>query len=412
MRIFSAVLAFFVITQSSVWAEAPDKVTSLGKEAARIRKLSYRPIKSRVISQKQASAYVLRLLDKELKGEEIDIREAFLKQLRLMPQGQSSRSLYRKLYASQVRGLYNPEKKEYVVVKTGSGGGSSAGLEAMAQAMGLDMGDMFTVHELGHAIQDQHFDLVKLTKKLSPHFDRSLAAQSLIEGDASLLMLHHTLAKMGMKPSDVGGMGLGNDMGMEGLGDPNMAAAPTYFRESLSMPYNQGMTFATALHKRGGWAAVDRAFRRLPTTSEQIFHPQKYMRREKAKKVRTKGLKKTMGGYKLLGSDSGGEFTVRILETEIDGQPGAASAGWGGDRYWVYKKSKSNFVVWRTTWDSARDAKEFFDLSKRALSKMGKKSGNDRWLKNKRVYSATKRGMDVDLLLGVPTNLELKLEKR
>lgn len=395
-----------------VAAESPAKVNALGRQAAKLRQLSYKPITSKVVTQKQASAYVLRLLKKEMKGKEVDVREALVKHLGLMPMKTSSRALYRKLYASQVRGLYDPAKKVYLVVN-GAGTGSSPELDQMAKMAGLDITSMYTIHELGHAIQDQHFNLQKISKKVHSNFDRGFAAQSLIEGDASLLMMHSALAQLGMSPADMAGLGggLGGDPSMMGMGDPALAAAPTYFRESLTQPYTQGMTFASALHAKGGWASVNAAFRQLPTTSEQIFHPEKYFRREKPKKVSKTGIPSQLGGYKFLGADRAGEFTARIMELETSGIAGVASAGWGGDRYWVFKKGKSTFVIWRTTWDSENDAREFETLTRQTLAKMGKAKGKNRWLKGSKVYSYTRKGRTLNMLLGVPVKLEKTLGK-
>lgn len=409
MRLIFALLVSLLLAPT--WAESPPALNALGQEASRLRGLSYRPIKSKVVSQKEASKYVLELLDKELKGSEIDVREALVRHLGLMPANSTTRSILRKLYASQVRGLYDPAKELYLVVQ--GGGESSPEMSQMAAMAGLDVTRMYTIHELGHAIQDQHFDLKKISKNIQPSMDRSFAAQSLIEGDASLLMLHSALADLGLSPADLaglggGGMGMGGDSSMLGMSDPNLAAAPTFFREAVTQPYTIGMSFVSALHSKGGWKTVDQAFRQLPTTSEQIYHPEKYFARERPRKVNMGGIHRSVGGYKLLGYDRAGEFTARIMEMETTGLAGEASAGWGGDRFWVYQKGKSQFVVWRTVWDTARDAQEFETIVRKALSRRGTAAGQQRWVNKDGVYSYKRTGTAVNMLLGIPKSLESK----
>ena len=390
---------------------AESSISRLGQEAGKLRGLSYRSIPSQVVSQQEASAYVLRLLKKELAGKDVDVREALLKELRLMPQAADSRQIYRKIYSSQVRGLYDPAKKRYIVVR---GGKSASPTEALGASLGLNITDLYTVHELGHAIQDQHFNLTKISKKVAGRFDASFAALSLIEGDASVLMMDHALQGLGISPESVGGLSGGQNLGMDpGMltgSDPALAGAPAFFRESITGPYIYGTSFVQALKKKGGWARVNQAFRRLPTTSEQIFHPEKFVSRtERPRKVTFKELPSTIGGFKMFGEDRAGEFTVRILEQELTGMAGSAASGWGGDRFRVYQKGKQRFVLWRTVWDRPVDAREFAALARKALSRGRQSVGKDRWEEKGKLYLLESKGNKVNLKLGIPKALAAKV---
>lgn len=407
MRRFT--LTLLGICLLSGWLVAETSLGKLGRDAGRLRGLSYRDIPSRAVSQQEASAYVLRLLKKELATRQIDVREALLKELRLMPAQADSRQIYRQIYASQVRGLYDPDKKQYVVVK--GGGGGAGNLESLGAGLGLNVTDLYTVHELGHAIQDQHFNLSEISKRVADSFDQSFAASSLIEGDASVLMMDYMLGSLGLTPDALGGLGGGGmDLSLLSASDPNLASAPLFFRESVTGPYTHGTQFVTALKRQGGWKRVDRAFKRIPTTSEQIFHPEKFVQRiENPRKVSLAGLPKSIGGYAALGEDRAGEFTARIMEQELTGLAGEASAGWGGDRYRVYTKGQQRFVIWHTVWDSPRDAKEFADLAASNLARGAQKKDRESWLRGGRLYRVSRKGQKVDLQLGVPPELADKL---
>lgn len=352
-----------------------DKVRELGQQAARLRGLAYRPVVSQVVSQKECADYLLRLLDQEMQPALTQKREGFLKLLGLMPEQASMKKIYAELYTDQVRGLYDPKQKRYLVVR--SEGPTSAGqMEGLAAAMGLSMENILTVHELGHAIQDQHFQLAALSKKVAANFDEELAASSLIEGDASALMMDYAMQSVGLEADglDMGAMG-GLDQEQMMLGSsPALSKAPRFFREVLGFPYNQGMTFVGSLRGGKDWGAVNRAFRDLPESSEQILHPEKY-RRDHPKVVHLEVVPPR--GVTSLGRDTAGEFTVRCWAREKGGDEQAA-AGWGGDRYEIFRGSQGLFGVWSTVWDSDKDAREFERLALQGLGKSNKKNHVER----------------------------------
>lgn len=338
-----------------------DKIQELGRQAAVMRNLSYTPVKAQAVSQKECVAYLLRLLDEEMQPAQTNRREGFLKLLGLMPASASLKKTYAELYGEQVRGLYDPKQKRYLVVTSAASGGG----DPMAAAMGLNTDDILTVHELGHAIQDQHFGLGSLTQQVADNFDKELAASSLFEGDASLLMFAYALKAAGLDQAGVDMNALGGmDSEQMMMGQtPAVARAPRFFREVLGFPYGQGMKFVSYLKRGKDWAPVDRAFANLPESSEQIIHPEKYLR-DHPKPVQ---IEAASNPGTSLGQDTAGEFTIRCWARE-NGVGDEAAAGWGGDRYEIFRTSKGLAGIWVTTWDSDRDAQEFEKLAKKATS--------------------------------------------
>lgn len=372
---------------------AEPSLGELGQDAAKIRGLSYRKVPSAALTQQQAAAYVLRLLDKELEPGLTKTREVFLKKLGLMPAGSTFRGILGKLYASQVRGLYDPYAKKYIVVKGGQG--QDSGAEAAAAMSGLDLQGMYTVHELDHAIQDQHFQIGRIAKAVSRHGDETFAVQSLIEGEATWVMMRYAMAQAGLGEDALdqaaamaGGMTEQQvkDMGLEGMfsategmpqsmsGNSALAAAPLYFQDLLQEPYNQGLLFVTKLKKSGGWAAVNRAYTRRPLSSEQIYHPEKFLKGvDPPVKVTMSQLPKALGAYRKLGEDTAGEFTVRTLVKEAQASF-SVSNGWGGDRFASYSDGKKSFAIWYTVWDTPQDALEFYNFMRGYLPAHSKNS--------------------------------------
>lgn len=374
-------------------ASAEPSLSELGQAAAKIRGLSYRKVPSAALTQQQAAAYVLRLLDKELDPGLTKTREVFLKKLQLMPANSTFRGILGKLYASQVRGLYDPYAKKYIVVKGGQGEDSAA--EAAAAMSGLDLQGMYTVHELDHAIQDQHFQIGRMAKAVSRQGDETFAVQSLIEGEATWVMMRYAMGQAGLGEDalDQAAAAAGGiteqqvkDLGLEGMfseadgtaqpmaGNSALAAAPLYFQDLLQEPYNQGLLFVTKLKKSGGWAAVNRAYSRRPLSSEQIYHPEKFLKGvDPPVKVSLTQLPKALGAYRKLGEDTAGEFTVRALVKEAQASF-SISNGWGGDRFASYSDGKKSFAVWYTVWDTPQDAQEFYNFMRAYLPAHSKNS--------------------------------------
>jgi uncharacterized iron-regulated protein len=155
------------------------------------------------------------------------------------------------------------------------------------------------IHEMVHALQDQHFGLTKLH---DPNIggDAELARAALIEGDATYTMIEV--------------------LGKEQPHAARMLSVPLEKSRNLqnAFLYAQGARFVEALKKRGGWKAVDIRYQFPPQTTATILHPNE--------RVRTVNL----GPGKPVGELG----LIRLLLCQPATAPVsvAASAGWRGDR--------------------------------------------------------------------------------
>lgn len=82
----------------------------------------------------------------------------------------------KRILLSNIYGVYNEKTKE---------------LLALNRYRSVDwMNAMVLIHELRHAVQDDHFDIAELLKEPKAHFDdRKLAILAALEGDATFLMV-------------------------------------------------------------------------------------------------------------------------------------------------------------------------------------------------------------------------------
>jgi uncharacterized iron-regulated protein len=111
------------------------------------------------------------------------------------------------------------------------------------------------LHEMVHALQDQHFGLARL-HPASFDGDADLARAALIEGDATFTMIE-VLRK--------------DQPRVARMLDAPLAKARDLQKAFL---YAQGARYVQALKKRGGWEAVNRRYRFPPQSTAAVLHPE------------------------------------------------------------------------------------------------------------------------------------------
>ena len=191
------------------------------------------------------------------------------------------------------------------------------------------------LHEIVHALQDQHYDLRRMSR-LPGGSDAAVAAAAAIEGHAMLVA--GVLATR--KSSSHGGTKL------------------TRFVElRRGFAYTVGLRFSAELRNLGGTKAVLGSLQRFPATSEQVFHLDKYLERERAVPI---VLPVNAGGATLAGDGTFGELDVRAL-LAVFGVPRLdhVGTGWGGGRSGLYHGPAGDTVLIALDWDTERDAAEW-----------------------------------------------------
>jgi hypothetical protein len=214
------------------------------------------------------------------------------------------------------------------------------------------------VHELTHALQDQHFDLERFEKWSKTESDSRLAVTALIEGDATGVMYQYILANPLTAIKAMASMGKGSS--------EQFNNTPRVLRESFTFPYIQGADFAGRLFRKGGWEMVSSAYSSLPQSTEHILHVEKYLNGEQPIKISLPDLSAELGqDWKLIENNVNGEWGYYLTLADFmsgNEEAAAAAAGWGGDRLNVYATQKNEVVfIAQTAWDSDKDAIEFYN---------------------------------------------------
>jgi len=318
-------------------------------QVAAIRGLeAKRPVERQIISEAQLRAMLTEMFDKETPPAYLAATERLYEALDLIPADASLRDLTLDLLGGGVVGFYrDDEGKLYVVSKTGAPGANER---------------FYFAHEYDHALQDQNFTVFKDQDGILDQGDRMLARQAIYEGDGTLLM---TLwAAQNLTPGDL------QELLAASL-DPEVAAVlartPAILRTPLEFPYQTGFGFVQAANATGGWDAVNDFYARMPESTEQILHPEKYKAGEAPVKVALPAdLAERLGpGWSVSMQDTFGELQLGIWLREGGVKTATADtavAGWGGDRLAVVEGPNGAWgVVIHTTWDTEADASEFLD---------------------------------------------------
>ena len=118
-----------------------------------------------------------------------------------------------------------------------------------------------------------------------------------------------------------------------------------------------GLRFAATLQNLGGRRAVATSLARRPESTEQIFHIDKFLERERPAAV---PLPANAAGMTRASVGSFGELDVRTLLAVV-GAPAvdATGSGWAGGRTAIYRDDVSEATVVALAWDSARDAEQW-----------------------------------------------------
>lgn len=204
------------------------------------------------------------------------------------------------------------------------------------------------VHELTHALQDQHFELDR--KDIDDRDDESSSSfTAVIEGDAVRVqeMYVDSLPEKEQKEAE--------EEEMEGGGglDPSI---PRILLELLGFPYIFGPPFTRAVVQSGGQERLDALFRDPPRTSEQIIHADEFVKDgEPPLTVADPSAEEEKVDAGVVGELGLLLVLQRLLEPAVAQR---AARGWGGDRYVAWADGDKTCVRTNVVMDTPTDTAE------------------------------------------------------
>ena len=309
-------------------------------KAEEIRELPFlTPPNITVVSDAELEARVREAIEED--AEDFPADEALYKLLGLLDQEADLENLLLDLYGEQVAGFYDGDTGEIVVPAREDGFSV------------LQQGTM--IHELVHAITDQHFAFDAVFQEMidEERLDEATGYQALIEGDATMA---EVLWVQGLSQRELGEF-IADSLEID---SSTFEAAPKFIQDSLLFPYDSGLVFVQGLHTTGGWDEVNDVYSTypgLPGSSEQVITPDDYQR-DLPITVDIPAV--DIAGYTLERTSVWGEGGFRMmLDQGLGETTGAlASDGWGGDSYhqWFDGENAALLIVY--VGDTERDLEE------------------------------------------------------
>ncbi len=348
MKVARVVIVTVTLLASNAIADDADPIAN---EVSELRGLSIKKkIKRDVVDVEGLRERLVKRFDEEVSADQLAGQQLALERWGLVTHGQDVHQILIDVLTEQVAGYYDhADRTLYIVDESPS--------------------DLLVAHEIEHALQDQHFDLAKLTDLPASEGDAKLARQALIEGDGMATMIELVLARDGI-PAPWGQTDAvemtARRIELEGGAGELLERAPLVVRDLLMFPYTRGLGFVAALRARHAWSRVDQAFKKPPESTEQILHPDLYLTGDIPRKVTAK-LPASLSGWRTVQQTTWGEAGWLVLLRQhgvaLDAAETAA-AGWGGDRVAVYAPEDDDAPrhavgVGLTAWDEDVDAMEF-----------------------------------------------------
>jgi hypothetical protein len=303
------------------------------------------PPKVDVVTPEELAADIMQQFEEDLDTVEVD--EALYKVLGMLEEDDDLLTLYQTLYGESVVGYYDGEIQNLVVTSTSD---TFTPLE-----------ESTIVHELTHALTDQHFQLhdVMTTLDDEQRWDEYSGMQALVEGDAVLSELHYVQQLSVEDQADYLTEAMNVDTSV-------METVPDFIAESLVFPYDSGLEFVMHLFNGGGYGAIDDAYSAPPESTEQVFDPSGYLV-EHPLPVEVGA--NDLTGYELTYQSNWGELGFQLVFDQIIGGHAIATQGWGGDSYAVYYNATSGDVLMTLEYegDTTSDAEEMEEALRQSI---------------------------------------------
>ncbi len=317
-----------------------------------------------LMDKDQLRRYLEQRMRETMKPADERAEEITLKMLGLVPADFDLRQTTVDVLTEQAAAFYDYNKKKLFILE------GSGGTEEERVAL---------VHELAHALADQHFHLAKYIQEGMRSDDSATARQAVMEGQATWLMAAYISREGGGRPEvpeAVLKMMTASIEGSAASQYPVFSKAPLYIRESLVFPYAQGLGFQDAVFRKLGKEAFSEVFVRPPLSSGQILHPERYLGHGGIVIPDPPALPDARS-FRKLAEGTLGELDFRVLLSQYtdpkNGEELAAHLEGGSYELLENKSEKFPVLGVASTWDSPESARKYFEDSRKVMQGKWKK---------------------------------------
>lgn len=385
LRTAASLLAAACLAAAIAAGQAPAaaKIGELAEEVARITGLQVRkPVRVETLTRAEWKRYVQEEIEKQVKPEEIRADQLVLQLLGLVPGDFDLKQATIDLLAEQAAAVYDHRRKRMLLLEGGHAGGAD---------------DAVLVHELAHALADQHYSMEKFLDKGAKTGEQQAARLAVVEGQAMWVMLEWQFGKSGIGSVSTNREALERMLpalgSMAAASYPVFAKSPLYLQETLLFPYTAGVLFQQAVIEKLGKRAFRAVLENPPGTTHEILHPEAWL---EGRRLEAPPAPAPEDGkdYRRLSSGILGEFDLRVLLKQYCGEEDARRLGaqWRGGSYELleHKRSGRPALRWSAAFEEEAAAQDFLARYRRVLE--GKSTG----LKWQRVGKGRLEGVNAD----------------
>lgn len=294
-------------------------------------------VKRTIVSRAQVEKYIGEKFKDDADRIRFERSELVQKKFGLLPRTFDLHNFLIKLLTEQVAGYYDEKTRTMNLLDWNE----------------PDMQRPVMAHELTHALQDQSYDLAKMSKHdeeiekhglqdldaLISNDEQSTCRSAVLEGQAMIVLLDYVLAPQDGSVQKMPGIVDMMQASMDkSRGSPVFDSAPLLLQEELAFPYRQGMKFIRDLLVAGGkQLAYTGVLARMPQTSREIMEPREYLAGRRVPALLLPDLGFLKKDYEPYDAGAVGQLDVSILlrtyaDEEMDKR---LSTEWRGGAYYA-----------------------------------------------------------------------------
>ena len=270
-------------------------------------------VKKAIVSREQVQKYISGKLENDVDRIRFERSELVLKKFGLLPRAFDLHSFLIRLLTEQVAGYYDEKTKTMNL------------LDWVAP----DMQKAVMAHELTHALQDQSYDLEKMSRRdeqiekkgladlraLIKNDEEATCRNAVMEGQGMIVLVDYMLAPAGKSVADSPQF---VDLMLSSMekdkSSPIFDSAPLLLQEELIFPYRHGMRFIKDLIVAGGKAAAyKKVLDQMPETTREIMEPDEYLAGHRVPTLYLPELDFLKKDYEPFDAGAVGELDVNIL---------------------------------------------------------------------------------------------------
>lgn len=359
-----------------------------------------REVPLEVLTSDELAVWLNRYYDQYVTA--LERRDRFFHKLGILPPTRDTASTYKGVIGNFAGGIYDDDRvgadgqRGTMILVSDYAWWSKVQLDLFGLITGVDQAyEMFLVHELTHALQDQHLHLDRLIDDADDD-DARMVQKTILESEAGVVGMAHLL-----------GLDLDAVVPRTALlwfmrynnlfNGPVVAAAAgkssSFFARQTFSQYELGLSFVeerllAGELSGGALAELSRSYARVPgsanglpeSTEQLLFAHKRGEHPDRPLHLAPLSSSSAFAEHTVVDS---GVFGALALKHWLDGPLGFGAEpvvdGWGGDRYEVLvDTSNHTVVVWRLLGDTEADTVELFNAIRDRLRQAWTKSDHAR----------------------------------